>query len=162
MDIEHGHAPKACSIGMLNDMQMDIHDGEASLHAARTCSVDMQHGYGHGASKWTYSIEMDMQHRQGHATSTGACNIDMSMQHAHGHAQLIWTCSMDMDVQHGHGNGAGHGHGHGQPQTRTTYVHITPPPATNSVTFFDFSSQRTAITKTKLIQAPPPQIYPGA
>jgi hypothetical protein len=71
-------------------------------HAARTSSMDMQHGQQHGHAAWTCSI--DMQH--GHAART--CGKNMQ----HGHA--AWTCSMDMQqgghaawtssihMQHGH------------------------------------------------------------
>ncbi len=70
--------------------------------------MDLQHGDGHAALTWSFSMDMVMQHGHGHAACTWTCstNVDINprygQQHGQGYAARTGICSTDMDMQHGH------------------------------------------------------------
>jgi hypothetical protein len=80
MDMLHGQA--AWTIGYAaRSPSMDMHAGQLHEYAARTCSMNIQHGN----AAWTFNMDM----KSGHSSS-----MDMQQRPA------AWTRSMDM--QHGH------------------------------------------------------------
>jgi hypothetical protein len=72
-------------------MNIDIKHGCGSM------DMDIQHGHGDAAWRWTRSIDW-------------SCSMDMVMQHRHDlqyvheHAAWTWTHRMDLDMQHGLGH----------------------------------------------------------